>query len=264
VPIATIRSAAALAAIVPHINLDRSADAVRDGCSSQFFGPLLVCGTFRMARLLSMATLETSCVWPGTSERTAHTEVPQHRARSFPSSKMKQGPTARLSPVPFRPGYPSCWLCHAGLCLASRRSIAHECFSRISSFVSSGVQWQTLQQMGPISFKCCSKASELAADRGQSFEQRPRIAFWNKSGATGTWRLRQNTSTSGAAIGRHFRAGEWPPTRNHHPTSARCSLEIRIPPHRLRIRLLGSCKRQEILCKPRGSESSARRSTTSP
>ena len=42
--------------------------------------------------------------------------------RSFPSSKMKQGSTARLSLVPFRPSRPSCWLCHAGLCLAGEEA----------------------------------------------------------------------------------------------------------------------------------------------
>ena len=39
-----------------------------------------------------------------------------------PSSKMKQGSTARSSLIPFRPSCPSCWLCHAGLCLAGEEA----------------------------------------------------------------------------------------------------------------------------------------------
>jgi hypothetical protein len=57
------------------------------------------------------------------------------RCRSWPSlhgadARWKQGPTWS-SPVP-REAPPSCWLCHAGLCLPSRRTVPHECFSRSS------------------------------------------------------------------------------------------------------------------------------------
>jgi hypothetical protein len=103
---------------------------------------------------------------------------------------MKQGPTARSCPVPFRPGSPSCWLCHAGLCLAGRRRIAHECFSRISSFISSGAQWQTLQQWGRFRLSVAQKhqtcgtrglgiPSTLLARADEVIELRSNVRFWH-------------------------------------------------------------------------------------